>query len=33
MCIGKPEMAWPPSDQVVKDLLRRLRLDRKAPRD
>jgi AcrR family transcriptional regulator len=30
--IGKPEMAWPPADKVVRDLLRRLRLDRKAPR-
>jgi hypothetical protein len=29
--IGKPEMAWPPAAKVVKDLLRRLHLDRKAP--
>jgi hypothetical protein len=30
--IGKPEMACPPADKLAKDLLRRLRLDRKAPR-
>jgi AcrR family transcriptional regulator len=30
--IGKPEMAWPAAEEVVEDLLRRLRLDRKAPR-
>jgi hypothetical protein len=29
--IGKPEMAWPPAEKVVKDLLRRIHLDRKAP--
>lgn len=30
--IGKPEMPWPSADKVVRDLLRRLRLDRKLPR-
>jgi hypothetical protein len=30
--IGKPELACPPAGKVVKDLLRRLHLDRKAPR-
>jgi AcrR family transcriptional regulator len=29
--IGKPEMAWPSPQRVINDLLRRLRLDRKAP--
>ena len=27
--IGKPEMPWPNADKVVRDLLRRLRLDRR----
>jgi AcrR family transcriptional regulator len=30
--IGKPEMPWPPPEEVVNDLLRRLHLGRKAPR-
>ena len=29
--IGKPEMPWPSGDKVVRDLLRRLHLDRKQP--
>lgn len=30
--IGKPEMPWPPSRRIVDDTLKRLHLDRRAPR-